>query len=354
MKTKVLTLGIALALGLTSTAFAQNTTAKKNSEPKEAFDAAGTLTNALKPIAGKKYTYGLTAAGYLTGSTIHWIATQEQNLLDAFAGTGIIATDNTSLIVSASTEYNNSKTVTAPANTVDIKWSSKIMTSVSTTNPLFVAAKVEDCSNNIKVFNIQPVNGFIVDIKNIENETFGALNYDATDNQCYAKVASAKWDGSQMVYDYGQNVLYYEVVAANFSDEWVPTFQIEGLKAGQTATLEWSYNPYTSEKATTIDYAANAISSTLTTNAVKVETGTTTSYGVSIFVKVTVKNNNYEGTSDDDIILSVTGTVNDGAQKDQLATGGDSSFADNNSTQSFTKRPTLTAKDTAVPFSAEN
>ncbi len=351
MKTKIFTLGLAFTLGLGSSVMAQtNTASVAGSAPKA--DFAGP-NDALNPIPGKNYTYSVNVTNFATGtSTIHWIATQNTNLIDAFSGNGVIANDNSSLIVNTNTKYNDNTLKTAATNTVDIKWNSKIL-SAAKTKSLLVATKVEDCSNNIKVYDIKPTNGFMVDIKNVENATYAPLAYDATDNQCYDKVASATWDGTKMIYDYGTNVLYYEVVATYFSDEWVPTFNLTGLKGNQTATLEWSYNKYTGAAATS-DYAAAAIAegADLTTAPVKVASSTNTATGVSIYVKVTVKNNAYEGLTDDDIKLAVKGTVNGGAEKDQLATGGDGGYTDNNTTQTFLKRPTLTAASGA--FTPEN
>ncbi|MFV0365792.1 MAG: hypothetical protein ACK5JS_04715 [Mangrovibacterium sp.] len=348
MKTKIFSLGLALTLGLASAAFAQETPettgATHGSKPKAVFDEAGTLTNALNPIAGKTYTYSVNVENFGTGSTIHWIATQNVNLLNVFAGANIIPANNTELIVNASDAYNAAATATADNNAIDIKWNSKITTAITdlAANPILVAAKVEDCSNNLKVYSITPVNGFMVDIKNVENDAYTSLDYNTVDDQCFSKIASATWNGSDMDYNYGTNILYYEVVATNFSDSWVPTFKIEGLKGDQTATLEWSYTAYNGATGTS-DYAAAAISPELETAAVKVASATNTSEGVSIYVKVTVSNNTYEGLTDDDIVLSVKGTVNGAKDNDQLATGGDGGYTDNNATQTLTKRPTITA-----------
>ncbi len=180
MKMKEITLGIALMLCASVSAFAQ---AVSGSAPAKGFDEAGTLTSALKPIAGRNYTYSLDVTNYAKGSTIHWIATQNVNLLEAFGGTGIIAKDNSGLIVNASTTYNDANTATADNNSVTIKWNSKIMTAITAaTAPLLVAAKVKDCSDNLKVYNIQPINGFMVDIKNVNNDDFASLAYGANDN----------------------------------------------------------------------------------------------------------------------------------------------------------------------------
>lgn len=355
MKTRIFTLGIAFAIGLGSTAMAQNTAAVPGSAPASAFDPAGTLTGPLKPIAGKDYTYSLDVVNYGTSSTIHWIATQNVNLLNAFNGIGIIANDNSSLIVNSSPTYNDPTVTTVNHNTVTIKWNSKITTAITdvATNPLLVAAKVEDCSNNLKVYNITPVNGFMVDIKNVENGSYTSLTYATADEQCFDKVASATWNGTEMVYDYGTNVLYYEVVATNFSDSWTPTFSLAGLKNNQTATLEWSYDAYNVTGVTSTQSPVPIANATdVTTVPAKIASSTDTSNGVSIYVKLTIKNKAYEGLTNDDIELSVKGTVNGGKDNDQLATGGDGGYTDNNASQTLTKRPTLTA--TSGSFTPSN
>jgi hypothetical protein len=102
-----------------------------------------------------------------------------------------------------------------------------------------------------------------------------------------------------MMYDFGTQVLYYEVIAANFSSSWTPLFTLSGLGNGQTATIEWDYAmTFTSPNAAT----SGTISSTkVTTNAQN------TSTGVSIYVRVTIKNATYEGKVATPITLAVDG-----------------------------------------------
>ena len=43
-----------------------------------------------------------------------------------------------------------------------------------------------------------------------------------------------------MVYDYGVNKMFFEVVAANFTKAFTPLFKLSGLKTGQSALVEWT------------------------------------------------------------------------------------------------------------------
>ncbi len=82
----------------------------------------------------------------------------------------------------------------------------------------------------------------------------------------------------------------------------------------------------------------------VTTSEVKIDSSTDTSNGVSIYVKLTIKNNAYEGLSDDNIVLKVSGTTNNSssaASKDQLADGGDGGFNDSRTLQ---PKPCLNAQ----------
>jgi hypothetical protein len=93
--------------------------------------------------------------------------------------------------------------------------------------------------------------------------------------------------------------LYFEVIAANFTNSWTPTFTLTGLHGVQTSVIEWTYEPPTTpwSPATVWNPAATVV----TTNE------TNTSMGVSIYARVTITNHNYEGILDRPVTLAVDG-----------------------------------------------
>ena len=194
----------------------------------------------------------------------------------------------------------------ASSDNVQITWSDAVLSATTAGTPTFVAVKKEgSCTDNFKVWPLQPVKAFTVDIKNMDEAALTvSLSFDATESQCFDLVRGARYNGSTMIYDYGKNTLYFEVIAANFTGSWTPTFSLTGLMPVaapvQTSLIEWTYdNPATRPwNAATIWHPATEI---VNTNE------TITANGVSIYVRVSVTNNNYEGINPVDISLTVDG-----------------------------------------------
>jgi len=189
----------------------------------------------------------------------------------------------------------------ATSDKVTITWSDAILANTTyNSNPTFVAVHYSGtaCADNMKAYQIDPIQAFVVDIKNIEDGAKSILGYDVAESQCIANIASATFDGTGMLYDYGVDTLYYEVVAANFTGSWDPTFVVSGLLASQASTLEWTYAQPSTWDALTVWNPENTLVSTNETN---------TSAGVSIYVRLIVANNKYEGLTASTIRLAVDG-----------------------------------------------
>ncbi len=292
-------------------------------------------TDALHPIPGVPYDYSVTTDP--AGGTFTWWATTNTDFITSgvLNNTGALTTPDVTPTTAG--DYN----MPTSSSSIQLTWSTDVLAAASGTSPTptFVAVYYEapagSCADNLKVYQIEPVNAFIVDIKNLENKTLAPLAYSTSDSQCFDEVQSATWSSTGMQYDYGTNTLYFEVVAANFTEEWTPTFQITGLDAAQTASIEWDYD-------TTFGNAVSVTSGTTSSTAVATNV-TDTSNGVSIFVKVTVDHDVFEGIADENITLAVTGT-NKAGQSDVLATDCTTSaaFSDNEATQTLTRRPEVT------------
>lgn len=266
--------------------------------------------NALNPIAGKPYNY--QAAATPTGGNFLFWATKDQNFISTAAGvtTNNLATRLTTPadLLTVSTNY----ATPAVADLVTITWSDAVLSATTVASPTFVAtqytALAANCADNFRVWSIVPTKAFTVDIRNIENLAPVPLGYDVAEDQCFDITRGASYVGSAMVYDYGTNILFFEVVAANFTVSWTPTFTVTGLMpAGtpvQTSVVEWTYDAPALWNGSTVWHPASTQVLTSATN---------TSTGVSIYVRVTVTNHNYEGINLTPITLAVDGvnSVND-------------------------------------------
>jgi len=302
-------------------------------------EAAPTCPNdALHPFAGKPYDYTVSSDG--TGAKYTWWATTNQSFITAgvLQNTGANVLVTPDAVPTTAANYNTSGGSASP--TIQLTWGTNVLAAamdLTTPVPAFVSVYTAgtSCSDNIKVFQVEPVNGFTVDIKNVINTSLATtLAYGAAEVQCFDKVKGASWATNHMIYNYGTNVLVFEVVAANFSGTWTPTFTLSGVDAAQNATMVWDY---TTAFGAPVSVASGVVSGTPVSTTV-----TNTSIGVSIFVKVTILNQTFEGTSNLPISLGVTGT-NSAGQRDVLATTClDATLASNTAVQTLNKRPIIT------------
>jgi hypothetical protein len=305
----------------------------------------GCTNDFLHPLAGVSYNY--QALVNPTGGNFQWWATKDVNFITT---TGAVTTNNIGSrlavgtdLIAASASYG----ATTTTDNVDITWSSGILSNTSAANPTFVVVQNDatgaNCANNLKVYPILPINGFTVDIKNMDQAKV-PLAYATPYSLCVSNIASARYDGvtKAIVTDYGTNVLYFEVVAANFTGSYTPSFQVSGIAAGQTVTAL--------DLFTDAAFATALIPTTLTAGAyspaapLTVDPSVTnTTNGVSIYVRLTIHNGTHETLADDAITLAVNG-VNASGEKDVVNTAcGTQQDYEDTATQTLTRRPTITA-----------
>jgi len=307
MKKQILLLIVALLVSVTY-AFGQG--AVKNSDPRP----SNCQPDALHPVAGVPFTY---AAVVTPGTgTYEWWATKNPNFITAPGVTNIATRLTTPTdLITTSANYGVG-TVGAAGSSVTITWSDAVLSTTkyqavpgATPSPTFVAVHyvggtASDCADNLKVYELDPIVAFTVDIKNIEDEAKTILAYDTKDDQCPAGVASATYTGGAMVYDYGVDYLYYEVIAANFTNYWVPQFAVTGNHAVQTVAVEYTYaNPST--WATTPPTWTAVVNNT--THFLVDPSVTSTQLGVSVYIRVTLTNHNYEGLALRTVTLAADG-----------------------------------------------
>ena len=291
---------LALIFAGTTNAFAQSL-AVPNSAPQ----TVACSPDALHPTAGIPYSYTLDATP--GGGTWTWYATKNKTFMSG----AVIPSDSLNTgtdLFATSPNYGT----TGSSNEVTINWSEAILANTEyQTNPTFVvgyytaSGSGTECADNIKIFELDPVNAFVVDIKNINPADNGILAYGTNAEQCVDNVQSATYTAANnILYDYGTNYLYYEWVAANFSDYWVPTFTLTGLDASQTLTYEYTYANPSTWSTTPPTWT------TLTSGTTQIEVDpsvTTTAAGVSVYVRVTVENNTFETLLAQTAVLTLDG-----------------------------------------------
>ena len=267
----------------------------------------GCADDALHPMAGKSYTY--KASSNQAGNYTFW-ATKNSNFITS-SGTAPsqVTTTNMAGRLTTTVGLLSTTNYATPGITdnVQITWSdATLKATIPASAPTFVVVnQVGICANNLKVWSIDPIVAFTVDIKNMKNTDKSTLAYDdVLENQCFDVVRGATYSANKVNYDFGTQYLYWEVVAANFSVEYTPTFAISGLGNGQTATIEWDELSTFASPTT----AVAIVNGTSIASATKVSSSlTNTSAGISIYVRVTVKNNNFQGIASTPITLAVDG-----------------------------------------------
>jgi len=284
--------------------------------------------DAYHPIPGVSYDY--SAIVNPIGGNAYWFATDKTSFITA---SGLMSTTdmfpNSGTVVKTGLNYMNGSGTAPATTTTNITWATAGLAAATvapTADPkLFVAMHYTGagCNDNLKVYPIRPINAFTVDIKNMSQLEIPVATYATNVQTCFAGILSATYSSGsgtgdgKMVYDFGTNNLYFEIVASNFAGAYIPTLRLGGLDAKQKADIKWGYAKGTYDQnlttnATNGDYP---ISGGITADA----TVTDITKGVSIYVKVIVHNNNFEGTSLETITLAVE-AINEASQHDVINT----------------------------------
>ena len=256
--------------------------------------------DALHPIIGKEYTYKGT--GTPTGGTYHIFATNSTNFIQngALNTTGAYTTTNG--LLKAGTGYNVNTNSTGETK---LSWSG------AAANPSFVVVQYKQngtcTTDNLKVYKIEPKNAFIIEIRNMKKGTGNNFTTEALNTNidvCSANIKSATYNGTKMVYNYGSQSFYYELIAANYDKDFTPKVKIDGLQTGQTAKLKWGYSKTTMNT----EIASVTNNTEVTLPKIIADAAIEPSKGVSIYLELVVENGSYEGTTDKNITLSVDAT----------------------------------------------
>lgn len=294
MKKQILILFVSLFFGFMG-AYGQMV---QNSAPRP----LSCTTGPLNPVAGVPYDY--SALVDPAGGNAYWFATYNNTTFMS----GSALTANQELIggdfVSAATNYRDAATVAPATTTTNITWNSLGLATVTDTEPLFVVlhytAPTTACADNLKVFRIDPVNAFLVNVLNLGS------TYGTEVSSCFSDMASASYDlaNSCVTYNYGENTLAYEVVAANFTGGYTPSFRVDGIQAGQSVEIFYDYDNDITGAISAGTLTADGV---ITLAAPVSTTATNTSLGVSLYVWLVIDNGTYEGINDTPITFAAAG-----------------------------------------------
>jgi hypothetical protein len=268
--------------------------------------------DALHPIAGTPYTYAVTVPTPPGTKTYLWRVTQDQTFI---TNKILVATPEipgtSAFLAIAGTNYNVG---TVDGNSISLTWNSFVY---DPANPVFVIINVVSddgtCSpNNMKVYKIIPINAFTLDIGNLDKNKLLQTGYGTNIDRCISDIVSATYDATSpegVIYDFGLDTLYYEVVAANWSTSWKLSATVSGYDPEETiAEVVWST---TTTFATTHAMTLAAGVYTSADNVVPSTGITVGAAGESVFIRVIVDHSvgalNYEGLTSEQIAVAVDG-----------------------------------------------
>lgn len=281
-----------------------------------AVDVTCLKNDAIHPMPGTAYDYAINVPTPTGTKAYTWFVTQDKNFIVA---PGTLTTDREttagSFLAATGTGYNDPAT---GGSTLSLTWKSFVYDAAK---PVFVVIQVRstvtgDCTpNNLKVFKIEPINAFTLDIANVGSDKTTVSAYEASINRCISDIVSAAFDATApegVKYDFGVDYLYYVVTAANFSTSWRPSLQLAGLDAKETVTaVEW-FRPTDTGFATPEAMPLAAGTYTATNPVLALDaSGTVGVNGECIVIRVTVDHTNgtnqYEGIADETITAAVDG-----------------------------------------------
>ena len=303
----------------------------------------------LHPMAGKVYTYAVRIdTSYSTPQSYDWYVTDNPGFI---AGSALITTNiilNTKEFIDAGAGYHDTTTGT---DSITIKWTGKAVVNAKT-KPYFLVIHYKGTNGtlceamNMRAYKIEPFSAFTLDLTNFNVSANLDLGLDgsnlAKEHQlCASDIASVSFDSTKMVYDYGVNELIFKVVATNFTGGWTPAVKVSGLTGTQTiGAIEWSESTTFSG---TNSFTQNG-DSWSPVNKIPAPADNLTEDGEVVYIRVKVKNNDYEGIADNNLItLAVNGVTDDGAEDVHYADCLADGFANDVATQRILARPVITS-----------
>jgi hypothetical protein len=273
-------------------------------------------SDALHPVPGTEYTYEVNVPTPPGTKYYNWLVTQDQTFITGSALTAAPEPNDGSgdHIQATGAGYNDPITGT---NTIDITWKSWTL---DPANPVFLVIYVQNddacTTDNIKVYVIEPMHAFTLDLKNMDINGDTVLNDYA---QCIDSVESAIYNvgAGELQYDFGENYMFFVVTAANFTHSWMPSFQIDGsvLYGSRIVEfIEWAY-PADAVAGTWISVpSGGSAPGSIWQGTDPIYASDTTTVGADgecIVIRVTFQNNQVETLTDETFTLAINGIMLD-------------------------------------------
>jgi len=302
--------------------------------------------DALKPMAGKKYTYSISVNP--TGGTFDWFVTTDPHISVAVPvanGTGAAGD-----IIVAGTGYNLPTSTTA---SIDITWTAKAVADANLPTPVkyyLVVKYTTACTNNIKPWRITPINLFQIKVENVD---FAGGVY--ADICRVAFVDAIIGADDKVTYDFGENAFYLKVTANNFTGSWTPKVDMTDLNGSISApqtikSMEWSLS--TTFTGTTNFDLATGIATTVVPD--KGGDNVTTGTDEFVYIKIVVKDASFEGVADQTLALNLSATDIAGNKDVDVAPATCAPIAEDDNVQQVLKaRPAITNPN-PTPFLTAN
>lgn len=285
-------------------------------------DATCIPSGKLNPVAGTEYTYTANLPTPVGNKNYRWFVTDDLTLIDAGALTTDIDVIGGDYVAAGSGTYNTVTSATAPQDvSVDITW--KAFTH-NPSAPVLLVLYVEDASdctnNNIEAYLIRPVHAFTLDIAPMASngsipDTPLEICVSPVQTATYVITNAATGEG-EIQFDYGTNYMFFVVTAANFTDSWMPRFEIDGAALGASRTvtaIDWAYpdDAVSGTWVTSMTGTGTAGGIWTGTTAVEAQdpSGSVDADGECIVVRLTIANNQDETTTNEALTLAVDGIM---------------------------------------------
>ena len=318
------------------------------------------------PAAGLPYTYDvtITGTGYTGVGTYDWYITQNVDIFDAAS---IIPESNVFFTVDEATpgysDYHDAAGNTS--NQINLTWTPA---AVSSLTPFYLVLRynvenstsVPECAaENIRVWQIDPINTFLLAIEGATNA--GAAFADA--EQCAAPPISgiitpnADPALATVEYTYGENTLFYRVTGSGILGEWRPSIRIPALAGlGQNyINVEWNQDITGAGTWNTFNVPAG---NTTGGDFVSTENATITDAvaGTPILIRVRIDNVNFETLADQPILVGIDGYLPTGYTESDIVGGTGADACDQEvefgkeATYTILGRPTINPGATMPAF----
>jgi len=313
------------------------------------------VTDELHPAVGVEYTYSVAISGdtYAGTGAYYWYVTTNPNVYDG-GPTNVLANDDTYFTVEGGSPY---ATNTGTSASIVISWNADALAYAAATGPFFLvlhygeantAGTVDCTTDNIRAWQIEPINPFLLEIAGVADDLTTAQDEECVAPVETAVIAPGATDNSDASINvtYGENTLYFEIMASGVLGEWRPSFRIPALTGSQV---------YTS-----IDYSVDGGSSwiSLGTTAGDLVGGTNAEItdvdGTPIYLRVVIDNVNYETLSAQALNFAVDGYLPTAYTASDIVSATDCTAAAEfakNADYTILPRPTLTG---TPPFMTKN